>query len=162
MRVGRRKARVIDYPLAVGRGWRFGREDERPRAARHACGRATTNRTQSWCAGRCVLFPALLRTRGLDAALGNESWFCMELGDRDKTAISGQLSIINVTQVPVNPSSSLSGAWCQEQLCHSSWLLCNSRCSHGEVRRLLQKTLISTHKSMLCILLSHFMQLQKY
>lgn len=34
---------------------------------------------------------------GLHAALGNESSLCMELGDRDKTAISGQLSIINVT-----------------------------------------------------------------
>lgn len=93
---------------------------------------------------------------GLHAALGNESCLCLELGDRDKTAISGQLSIINVTQVPVNPSSSLSGALCQEQLCHSSWLLCNSRCSRGEVRRLFQKTLISADKPMFCILLSHF------
>ena len=94
----------------------------------------------------------------MHAALGNESSLCMELGDRDKTAISGQLSIIDVTQVPVNPSSvpPQSEALCQEQLCHSSRLPCNSRCSHGEVRTLLQKPLISADKPMFCILLSHF------
>jgi len=79
-----------------------------------------------------------------------------ELGDRDKTAISRWLSIINVTQDPVNLSF-LSEALCQEQLCHSSRLPCNSRCSHGEVRRLLQKTLISADKPMFCTLLSYFM-----
>ena len=42
--------------------------------------------------------PSRHRHRGLHAALGNESPLRMELGDRDKTAISGQLSIINVTK----------------------------------------------------------------
>lgn len=154
MRVGGRKAGCIHYPLDMGRGWRFRQEEERPTAAQHVCGRATMNRTQSWCTGWWMLFPALLQTH---AALGNETSFCMELGDRDKTAISRQLSIINVTQVPVKLSSSLSEALCQKQPCHSSWIPCNSRCSPGEVRRLLQKALISAAKLMFCVILSHFM-----